>query len=80
MLLVKFSQFEKYEEMNTVEAEPQPTINEASIAPTEEIVGNKIDAQAQRIFSDMSTSQDSTTSIMKIVPEDVSHRFKRMEK
>lgn len=63
------SQFEKFEEMNTVEAELQPTIDEASIAPTEEIGGNKIDAQAQRMFSDMSTSQDSTTGIMKIVPE-----------
>lgn len=76
LLLVKFSQFEKLEEINTVEAEPQPIILdlETSTAPTEVIGGSEIDVQGQRMCSD-------TTGIMKIVPDiDVSHHFIRMEK
>ncbi|KAL8496301.1 hypothetical protein ACS0TY_020133 [Phlomoides rotata] len=63
------SQFEKFEEINTVEAEPQPTILTTSTAPTEEIGGSEIDGQAQRMCSVTSTSQNFPAGIMKIVPE-----------
>ncbi|KAL8475498.1 hypothetical protein ACS0TY_028233 [Phlomoides rotata] len=62
------SQFEKFEEINTVEAEPQPTIRTTSTAPTEEIGGSEIDVQAQRMCSVTSTSQNFPVGIMKIVP------------
>ncbi|KAL8525658.1 hypothetical protein ACS0TY_015051 [Phlomoides rotata] len=62
------SQFEKFEEINTVEAEPQPTICTTSAAPTEEIGGSEIDVHAQRMCSVTSTSQNFPVGIMKIVP------------
>ncbi|KAL8470625.1 hypothetical protein ACS0TY_033251 [Phlomoides rotata] len=62
------SQFEKFEEINTVEAEPQPTIRTTSTAPTEEIGGSEIDVHAQRMCLVMSTSQNFPVGIMKIVP------------
>ncbi|KAL8516260.1 hypothetical protein ACS0TY_014790 [Phlomoides rotata] len=62
------SQFEKFEEINTVEAEPQPTIRTTSTKPTEKIGGSEIDVHAQRMCSVTSTSQNFPVGIMKIVP------------
>lgn len=76
MLLVKPSQFE---EINAYEA--QPSIPDSSIAsetpPKEEITRDEIIVQGDRVprmLSETSSSHDSASGIMKIVPDgDVSH-------
>lgn len=81
-----FSQFEeKFEEINAIEAPPSiPStlgVNEnvASTSGAKEGVGNEIEQKAQednRICSDIGTSQDFVSGIMKIVPDvDVSPYF-----
>lgn len=57
--------------------------NSSALPATEESRGNEVDLQgieAQRLCSDMTTSQDFVSGIMKIVPDvDVSHHCDNKE-